>query len=455
MSNPPRPETEGYVNPATCRFIVGDALTALRTLETGSVDLVLTSPPFLALRSYLPAGHPDKAAELGSEPTPGAYLDALLDVVEECGRVLGPHGSLCLELGDTYAGSGGAGGDYNPDGLRAGQERFNGSASTERMIGRVGYGSTSGEGVGRGNRGAAAHVDGDTAKRGDGWPLDKSLTLIPETLRWALTYGTNPHTGRQTPPWRVRNVIRWVRPNPPVGALGDKFRPATTDLVVACKSRSRYFDLDAVRTPHLATSVERSDSTAPRRMTSRATACPDNGENPNGAPLTLNPAGAPPLDWWQIPTAPYPGAHYATFPEQLCVKPIQAMSPQRVCKVCGKPSERIVNVSYSEVPDRPLRDDDARRYGSIDGKRHNDHRATEHETVGWSDCGHNNWRPGCVLDPFAGTGTVLAVAIGHGRSSIGVDLDQRNAWLARERVGLWLEIEDSRQIIDVPTGAVL
>jgi hypothetical protein len=57
------------------------------------------------------------------------------------------------------------------------------------------------------------------------------------------------------------------------------------------------------------------------------------------------------------------------------------------------------------------------------------------ETIGWSDCGHNRWRPGIVLDPFAGTGTTLAVATGLGRIGIGIDLDDRNVALARERVG--------------------
>ena len=70
----------------------------------------------------------------------------------------------------------------------------------------------------------------------DGWPADKSLALIPETFRFALAYGFNPHTGRTTTPWRIRNVIRWVRPNPPVGALGDKFRPATSEMVVFCRT---------------------------------------------------------------------------------------------------------------------------------------------------------------------------------------------------------------------------
>jgi len=59
-------------------------------------------------------------------------------------------------------------------------------------------------------------------------------------------------------------------------------------------------------------------------------------------------------------------------------------------------------------------------------------------TTGWTDCGHDSWRPGVVLDPFAGSGTTLAVASGHGRDSIGIDLDARNLDLARERVGMFL-----------------
>ena len=51
--------------------------------------------------------------------------------------------------------------------------------------------------------------------------------------------------------------------------------------------------------------------------------------------------------------------------------------------------------------------------------------------LGWTDCGHDDWRPGVVLDPFAGSGTTLAVAVGHGRNAIGIDLDERNVELAQ------------------------
>jgi hypothetical protein len=64
------------------------------------------------------------------------------------------------------------------------------------------------------------------------------------------------------------------------------------------------------------------------------------------------------------------------------------------------------------------------------------------KTVGWTDCGHDAWTPGLVLDPFAGSGTTLLVATGHGRDAIGIDLDGRNADLALHRVGpLMLSVE--------------
>lgn len=96
----------------TARFLIGDVFDRLAELEDGSVDLVVTSPPFLALRSYLPADHPDKAKEIGSEATPTEFIDVLLRVTQELRRVLASHGSICVKLGDTYAGSGGAGGDW-------------------------------------------------------------------------------------------------------------------------------------------------------------------------------------------------------------------------------------------------------------------------------------------------------------------------------------------------------
>jgi DNA modification methylase len=66
-------------------------------------------------------------------------------------------------------------------------------------------------------------------------------------------------------------------------------------------------------------------------------------------------------------------------------------------------------------------------------------RTAENITTGWTDCGHDSWRPGVVLDPFGGSGTTGRVATGLGRDAWLIDLDGKNLDLARERCGMFLE----------------
>lgn len=432
-------------------YYVGHVHDVLAKLPDDSVDLVMTSPPFLALRSYLPDDHPDKALEIGSEPGPGEFIDALLEVVEALDRVLAPHGTIVFELGDTYSGSGGHGGDYNPGGMREGQPRFDGSASRRFGTGSAPRPARSNrpkyQGDGRRDREGdteegilPARNRGSAAQRDeiDGWPLDKSLCMIPELFRFALAYGFNPLTGRPTPRWRVRNVVRWCRPNPPVGALSDKFRPGTSDLVVACHSKTRYFDLDAVRTEPIWGYTSNRPAANHREVPGQ----PQNLCNPvndEGQRLDCNPGGTPPLDHWLISTQPYKGSHYATFPDELVVKPVMSMCPEKVCLTCGEPSRRLTE-PVNEPCDGFTRTRSSPRSRTTTGPS-----SGGNVTTGWSDCGHDSWRPGMVLDPFAGSGTTLAVATGHGREAIGIDLDYRNVALATDRVGgLFLEVVDAR-----------
>lgn len=76
-----------------------------------SVDLIVTSPPYFALRSYQDGGE-HYAGQVGDEPTPAEFIDSLLEVTRECVRVLKPSGSLWVNLGDKYvADNRGSGGD--------------------------------------------------------------------------------------------------------------------------------------------------------------------------------------------------------------------------------------------------------------------------------------------------------------------------------------------------------
>jgi DNA modification methylase len=84
----------------TAEIIQADARSL--PLADDSVDLIVTSPPYFALRSYQDGGE-HYAGQLGSEGTPAEFVDALLDVTRECVRVLKPSGSLWVNLGDTYS----------------------------------------------------------------------------------------------------------------------------------------------------------------------------------------------------------------------------------------------------------------------------------------------------------------------------------------------------------------
>lgn len=75
-------------------FTPGDARKT--GLPDNSVDLIVTSPPYWNKRDY---GHSN---QIGLEPTPDAYVDSIMACLEEWRRVLRPHGSVFLNVGDTY-----------------------------------------------------------------------------------------------------------------------------------------------------------------------------------------------------------------------------------------------------------------------------------------------------------------------------------------------------------------
>ncbi len=335
------------------RYIIGESLSVLRTLPDRSVHSVITSPPYWRKRAYLPAGDPAASDELGQEATPGEFLANLLKITDELWRVVRDDGTIWFNLGDTASGSGGSGGDYNEGGWREGQAKWQGS------------------GRAAGEHGAQMPWKGTR----DGHPRAKSVCWLPELFGASLAYGRNLLTGEPCCQWITRPPVTWCKPAPTPGEIIDKFREATELFVWAAKEPRYYFDLDAVRLPPNAEDIGRT------RRVGKASASPqrgpggDNGNADKRRPC-VNPLGAPPLNWWVVNTSGYEGAHFATFPPELIVRPVIVSCPPE----------------------------------------------------------------GTILDPFAGTGTTLAVATGHGRDAIGIDLDPRNAELACGRVGMFLDI---------------
>src|SRR5262245_33123022 len=81
------------------RILEGDCLAILPTLDAGSIQTVVTSPPYWALRDYGVPG------QLGLEPTPEEYVANLVEVFRQVRRVLRDDGTVWLNLGDSFAGA--------------------------------------------------------------------------------------------------------------------------------------------------------------------------------------------------------------------------------------------------------------------------------------------------------------------------------------------------------------
>jgi len=240
------------------------------------------------------------------------------------------------------------------------------------------------------------------AKRGSQGVPRGSLMLAPQRVALALAADG----------WIVRNVCIWHKPNPLPQSAQDRLSPTYEVVIFATKERHYYFDLDAIRVPH------RSANRAGRKGKPRALY---QGGNRGLSLLRAtgqvgNPRGKNPGDVWTHATAVDRRGHQATFPERLIELPILATCPERICTQCDSAWTRPTRIVG--VHDR-------------DGSR----QVRKAGELNRCDCFAPS-RPGVVLDPFFGTGTVGEVAAKHGRDWLGIELNPRYADLAAERLGL-------------------
>jgi len=127
-------------------------------------------------------------------------------------------------------------------------------------------------------------------------------------------------------------------------------------------------------------------------------------------------------------------------PPKLTEKPIKSSCPQKVCAECGKPYEKDVerksgsskniigNISQRGV----TRTTEGLNLKSSSEKRYNA------EFKGWKptcNCNTKQTKPGIVLDPMAGAGSTLVMAQKLGRRWLGIEISEKYAEMARERVG--------------------
>jgi|LGVE01.1.fsa_nt_gb DNA modification methylase len=380
-----------------CR--IGDAVKLLRETLPESVDTVITSPPYHGLRDYQVDG------QIGMEPTLEEYHDRLLEVTAELKRVMKPTAVLFWNHGDSYGGSGGAGGDYNKGGLREGQPKVGKSINT-------------------------------TAK---------CLTMQNERLILRMIDEQG---------FILRNRIIWHKTNGMPSSVQDRFANKYEPVYMLTKSKKYWFDLDAVRVPAKYAEVWS------RKGAGKNT--PYSQNNPRSRwgvtkhemaikrtsgsysdPLHTKPVHSSgtknPGDVWTIPTQPYPESHFATFPTTLIEPMVRAACPAEICPVCGHIRTRIVDHEFVRQQDVSA---EKGVRGALDQKPMDESNqwqgfprgTTSVETTGWTSCScGGGWVAGTVLDPFCGSGTVLEVCRLLNRNAIGLELNPEYAPMIRER----------------------
>ena len=143
--------------------------------------------------------------------------------------------------------------------------------------------------------------------------------------------------------------------------------------------------------------------------------------------------GANKRDVWTIAPQPFSGLHFASFPEALVDPCILAGTSERgVCATCGAPYARVIRATGVVNQREPAH---------VPGNTE-----TKTDSTGWRPTTEalNEWRPTCqhdsepvpatVLDPFVGSGTTGVVALRHGRSFLGVELNPKYVEIAARRI---------------------
>jgi DNA modification methylase len=413
-----------------------------------SVHCVVTSPPYWGLRVY----DGDQAVEwpevryhplrycpeivipgwrggLGNEPTPDAYIGHMILCLREWGRVLRGDGTLWVNLGDSYAGSGKGG--WPVEKLR---ENWN-----PKYMGRTA--------IPRGLK-------------------PKDLVGIPHLFAFAA----------QAEGWYLRNDIVWTKPNPLPENVTDRLTRSHEYVFLLTKSRRYYFDHVAIKEPLKESSIQRltqsnfwnqtggekdyANGVNPNRSMRRSSPnfAASNGvprfggskEYPDEMRLVSGNEWMPDIeagankrdvwmveeesdpfarfcaergvdlvalreeyegaasgkdDTWRVATKPYTGAHFAAFPEDL-VRPmiLAGTSAKGVCPTCGDPWARVIEKGGVDT---------LTQFSA--GKKTTSWRPT-------CTCDAGESIPATVMDPFNGSGTSGRVATKLGRSYIGIDV---------------------------------
>lgn len=280
----------------------GDALTVLRDLPDGSVDCIVTSPPYFGLRDYGVDG------QLGAESSPAEYVENMRALFAEARRVLADDGTLWLNLGDSYS------------------SKTKGSGGTAKVT----------------LAGPATGSYFEPRKVKPDRP-DKNLLGIPWRVAFAL----------QDDGWTLRNSIIWAKPNAMPESVTDRLSTRHENVFLFSKSRRYWFDLDPIReaTTGQPQVIDRTGNQFSPSVGGKR------GSGLGAGRAADNPLGRNPGDVWSIPTQPFPGAHFAVYPLAL---------PERCILAGCKPGGTVLDPFSGSGTTGMVAAKHGRRYVGID-----------------------------------------------------------------------------------------
>lgn len=469
------------------QILQGDSLQRLKGLPSESVDCIFTSPPYMALRDYGVDG------QIGLEKSSKDYLQNLWAVFDEAKRVLKPYGVCWVNLGDTFAGSGGAGGDYNDGGLKEGQPKW--KQDTYRHL----------------QADPTAHRRNNTREPEF---QAKCLMMIPERFAWGMIERD----------WILRAKVVWFKPNGMIESSKDRPKLDYEMLYMFSKGQKYWFNLLEAKRPLKSSTVKRNeyDVNMPRvleRFDGKTGFKPvkfvgpkiggtkhagnngndiysgENWKSHDGMAKIGSVWGLPPESIWSIAPRSFgyeyceicdmlvksrhieykckdcqtvygkesangcpkckslkrelicPACknkvhmHFAMFPEELVTPALRMTCPDQVCVKCGKP--RFPNYTpteeYAKLLSKGWHDHSDDGQQGMQQEKDVPNAIADYRISSWSDCGCNaGWTTGIIMDIFAGFNTVGAVAMKNGRNFIGTELDPRNVKAGMKRVEPYL-----------------
>lgn len=277
----------GWSYDMNTKILIGDCLLSMASMSDQSVNCCVTSPPYFGLRDY---GHD---GQIGLEETPEAYVAKMVEVFREVRRVLRDDGTLWLNIGDSYAGSG---------------------------KGTMADGSVVGGPKQRTHQGTMLGAIPKTAKIEGCKPKD--LIGIPWMLAFAL----------RADGWYLRQDIIWHKPNPMPESVRDRCTKAHEYIFLFSKSQSYYYDRMAIAEPAIYAEQHANKATSWGKKKANA------GVKANieqyqqigveNNKTCLEGGMKNKRSVWSVNVKPYKGAHFATYPPELIRPCIKAGCPK-------------------------------------------------------------------------------------------------------------------------------